>query len=40
LWDAYGPTATFAAGALFSTLALAGLALVRPQLVAPAHRET
>jgi len=32
LWDAYGPTATFAAGALFSTVALAGLAIVQRRL--------
>jgi MFS family permease len=39
LWDAYGPIATFAAGALFSAVALVGLAIVRPRLVPPAHRE-
>jgi MFS family permease len=32
LWDAFGPQATFAAGALFTVLALAGLPLARRRI--------
>ena len=40
LWDVHGPTATFAAGAVFTTLALAGVAIVWARLARPANRET
>jgi MFS family permease len=34
LWDAYGPAWTFYAGAAFTALALAGLALIRAEAAA------
>jgi MFS family permease len=36
LWDVAGPTATFAAGAVFAAIAIIALLLVRPSLPAPA----
>jgi MFS family permease len=37
LWDAHGPTATFVAGAIFTTLALLGLAIVQRRLRQPSQ---
>jgi MFS family permease len=40
LWDAHGPTATFVAGAIFTTLALLGLAIVQRRLRQPCQSVT
>jgi MFS family permease len=40
LWDAHGPAATFVAGAIFTTLALLGLAIVQRRLRQPSQSVT
>jgi hypothetical protein len=40
LWDAHGPAATFVAGAIFTTLAFAGLAIVQGRLQQPSQSAT
>jgi MFS family permease len=40
LWDVHGPTATFVTGAIFTTLAFAGLAIVQGRLRQPSQSAT